>query len=68
MERQDVVLGARVSKNLHAKIIAEQRRIEKETGLKLTTNGIVRLLIEKGLGFDMGHAEMTSVQEGAGNE
>jgi hypothetical protein len=49
MERQDVVLGARVSKNLHAKIIAEQRRIEKETGLKLTTNGIVRLLIEKGL-------------------
>lgn len=48
-ERQDVVLGARVSKGLHSKIIAEQRRIEKETGIRLSTNGIVRLLIEKGL-------------------
>jgi hypothetical protein len=48
-ERQDIVLGARISKQLHTKIMAERQRVEKTTGIKLSVNGIVRLLIEKGL-------------------
>lgn len=48
-ERQDVVLGARVSERLQAKIIAEQERIGKLTGIKPSINEVVRLLIEKGL-------------------
>ena len=48
-ERQDIVLGARVSKQLQAKIVAEQQRIEKLTGIKPSINEVVRLLIERGL-------------------
>ena len=48
-ERQDIVLGARVSKQLQAKIVAEQTRIEKMTGIKPSINEVVRLLLEKGL-------------------
>jgi len=48
-ERYEIVLGARVSKQLHAKIIAEQQRITKTTGIKPSINETVRMLIEKGL-------------------
>ena len=48
-ERQEIVLGARVSKLLQAKIIAEQRRIEKLTGIKPSINEVVRRLLELGL-------------------
>lgn len=48
-ERQEIVLGARVSKQLQAKIVAEQHRLEKMTGIKPSINEVVRLLIEKGL-------------------
>lgn len=48
-ERQEIVLGARIGKHLHAKILAEQQRIAKMTGIKPSINEIVRLLIEKGL-------------------
>jgi len=49
-ERHEIVLGARVGKNLHAKILAEQQRLAKMTGIKPSINEVVRLLIEKGLG------------------
>jgi|WetSurMetagenome_2_1015567.scaffolds.fasta_scaffold1225947_2 hypothetical protein len=48
-ERQDILIGNRVSKRLHAKIVAEQKRLKKETGLEPSLNEVVRLLIEKGL-------------------
>ncbi len=48
-ERYDVVLGARVSKQLQAKIIGERQRIEKMTGIKPSINEVVRLLLERGL-------------------
>lgn len=48
-ELQEIVLGNRVSKKLHAKIVAEQKRIEKETGVRVSLNEVVRVLIEKGL-------------------
>lgn len=43
------MLGARVSKTLQAKILAEQRRLEKVTGIKPSINEVVRMLLEKGL-------------------
>jgi hypothetical protein len=48
-ERHEITLGARVSKQLQAKILAEQHRIEKLTGIKPSINEVVRLLIERGL-------------------
>jgi hypothetical protein len=48
-ERQDFLLGVRVGKKLHTKIIAERRRVEKMTGIEPSINEVVRLLIEKGL-------------------
>jgi len=48
-ERQDVLIGVRVGKKLHAKIVAEQRNVSKTTGLEPSINEIVRMLIEKGL-------------------
>lgn len=48
-ERQEIVLGNRVSKELHSKILAEQKRLEKMTGIKPSLNEVVRLLLEKGL-------------------
>lgn len=43
------MLGARIGKQLHAKILAEQQRLAKMTGIKPSINEIVRLLIERGL-------------------
>lgn len=43
------MLGNRVSKELHSKILAEQKRLEKMTGIKPSLNEVVRLLLEKGL-------------------
>lgn len=48
-ERQEIVLGTRVDKNLHSKIVAEQKRIQRLTGIKPSMNKIVNMLIEKGL-------------------
>lgn len=48
-ERQEIVLGARIGKNLHSKILAEQQRISKLTGIKPSINETVRMLIERGL-------------------
>jgi hypothetical protein len=48
-ERNEILLGNRVSKRLHGRLIAEQKRLEKETKLKLSLNQVVRLLLEKGL-------------------
>ena len=48
-ETYDIVLGARVSKRLNEKILAEQRRIAKLTGIKPSINEVVRLLLERGL-------------------
>lgn len=49
-ERQEIVLGARVGKSLHSKILAEQQRLAKMTGIKPSINEVVRVLIERGLG------------------
>lgn len=46
---QEIVLGNRVSKKLHAKLIAEQKRLAKETGVRVSLNEVVRVLLEKGL-------------------
>ena len=48
-ERQEIVLGARIGKSLHAKILAEQQRLAKMTGIKPSINETVRRLIERGL-------------------
>jgi len=48
-ERQEIVLGARITKHLQGRIIAEQQRLEKMTGIKPSINEVVRLLLEKGL-------------------
>jgi hypothetical protein len=48
-ERHEIVLGARVSKQLQTKILAEQQRLEKMTGIKPSINEVVRMLIERGL-------------------
>jgi len=48
-ERQEIMLGNRVSKRLHARLVEEQKRIAKMTGIEPTINEIVRMLIEKGL-------------------
>ncbi len=48
-ERHEIVLGARVSKNLQTRILAEQERLSKLTGIKPSINEVVRLLLEKGL-------------------
>lgn len=49
-ERQEIMLGNRVSKRLHSKLVEEQKRIAKMTGIEPTINEVVRMLIEKGLG------------------
>jgi hypothetical protein len=48
-EPLDVVLGARVNRTLHTKVLAEQERIAKLTGIKPSINEVVRLLLERGL-------------------
>jgi len=48
-ETFDITLGARVSRRIHAKVLAEQERIGKLTGIKPSINEVVRLLLERGL-------------------
>jgi hypothetical protein len=48
-ETYDIVLGARISKRIQDKILAEQERIGKLSGIKPSINEVVRMLIEKGL-------------------
>jgi antitoxin component of RelBE/YafQ-DinJ toxin-antitoxin module len=48
-ETFDILLGARVSKRLNDKIIAEQQRIAEMTGIKPSINEVVRMLLEKAL-------------------
>jgi hypothetical protein len=48
-ETYDIVLGARVSKRINDKILAEQGRIAKLTGIRPSINEVVRMLIESGL-------------------
>lgn len=48
-EHYDIVLGARVSKQMQGKIFLEQSRLQKLTGIKPSLNEVVRLLLEKGL-------------------
>ena len=48
-ETQDIVIGVRISKRLHTKIVAEQQRIAKANGIKPSLNEVARLLFERGL-------------------
>lgn len=48
-ETTSVVMGARVPKQLHAKIVAKQQRIAKLTGIEPSLNEVVQMLIERGL-------------------
>ena len=47
--RTMVMLGARVPRKLQGKILAEQQRIMKTTGIKPSINDVVQMLLEKGL-------------------
>lgn len=50
-ETQDVILGSmRISKRLHAEVVAEQQRLKKLTGgIEPTLVDVIRMLIERGL-------------------
>ncbi len=48
-ETYDIVLGARVSKRIRDRILGEQSRIAKVSGIRPSLNEVVRLLIESGL-------------------
>ena len=54
-ETYDIILGARVSKRLNNKILAEQGRLTKMTGIKPSINEVVRMLLERAL--DTGNVE-----------
>jgi len=49
METQDIVMGVRISKRLHASIVAEQERIAKLTGIKPKLHEVVRMILERGV-------------------
>ena len=51
METRDTVtIGARVSKDLHERLVAEQDRLEKLTkGIRPSINEVVQMLLEHGL-------------------
>lgn len=50
MERTpEIVLATRVSKKLQERVLAEQQRLLKMTGIKPSLNEVTRMLIEKGL-------------------
>jgi hypothetical protein len=49
METQDIVMGVRISKRLHASIVAEQERISKLTGIKPKLHEVVRMILERGV-------------------
>jgi hypothetical protein len=48
-ETYDVVLGARVSKRTRDRILDEQARIARASGIKPSINEVVRMLIQRGL-------------------
>lgn len=48
-ELQEISLANRITKRLHAKILAEQKLLERETGVKASVNQVVRMLIEAGI-------------------
>ena len=52
MTEETVVMGARVPRSLHAKIVAKQQNIAKLTGIEPSINEVVRMLIERGLKAD----------------
>jgi hypothetical protein len=47
-ETQDIVMSVRVSGRLRTKIVDEQERIAKLTGIKPSLNEIARLFMERG--------------------
>jgi hypothetical protein len=49
MAEETVVMGARVPKSLHTKLVAEQQRIAKLTGIEPSLNEVTRMLLERGL-------------------
>lgn len=42
-------MGARVPRQLHARLVVEQRRIAKLTGIEPSLNEVVQMLLERGL-------------------
>jgi len=52
MTEETIVMGARVPRSLHAKIVAKQQNIAKLTGIEPSINEVVRMLIERGLKAD----------------
>jgi len=49
METQDIIMGVRMSKRLRTRIVAEQQRIARLTGIQPSLNDVARLLLERGL-------------------
>ena len=48
-DTETVVMGARVPKQLRAKIVAEQQRIAKLTGIEPSLNEVMQMLLERAL-------------------
>jgi hypothetical protein len=48
-EKQQIYMTTRVPEILHGRILAEQQRITKATGIKPSLNEVTNMLIEKGL-------------------
>jgi len=48
-ETGSIVMGARVPRQLHARLVVEQRRIAKLTGIEPSLNEVVQMLLERGL-------------------
>ena len=46
---ETVVMGVRIPKTLHAKIVAEQRHVTKLTDIEPSLNEVVQMLLERGL-------------------
>jgi hypothetical protein len=46
---ESVVMGARIPKQLHTRIVAEQQRVAKLTGIEPSLNEVVQMLLERAL-------------------
>ena len=48
-ENQSIQVGVRVSKTLHGKLVDEQQKAKKLTGIEPSISDVVRMLVERGI-------------------
>jgi hypothetical protein len=48
-ETKDIVMSVRVPKRLHDKIVDEQARVAKLTGMRPSLNEVARMFMERGM-------------------